>query len=196
MHGKRRAVSTGVRIIAGRWRGRRLAIPAGTEVRPTPVRVRETLFNWLAASLPGARCLDLFAGTGALGLEALSRGASQAWFVERDAVLVQALQARTRDLQGEARVVRRDALELLASPPVQLFDVVFVDPPYAMDPATVLVQLADWVAPKHRIYVERPIKRGGPTIGGLIATVPGARMLKTNRAAGVAYGLIRLAAKE
>ena len=196
MHGKRRAISTGVRIVGGRWRGRQLAIPAGTEVRPTPDRVRETLFNWLAASLPGARCLDLFAGTGVLGLEALSRGASHAWFVERDAVLVQALRARTRELEAEARVSRRDVLELLASPPMQRFDVVFVDPPYAMDVAAVLMQLAVWVAPQHRIYIERPVERDGRTIEGLIAAVPGARILKTNRAAGVAYGLIRLAARE
>ena len=73
-----------MRIIAGEWRGRRIAIAPDTAVRPTPDRVRETLFNWLREAIVGARCLDLYAGTGALGFEALSRGAAEAWFVEQD----------------------------------------------------------------------------------------------------------------
>ena len=188
--------ASGVRIIGGAWRGRRLAIPAATEVRPTPDRVRETLFNWLDPVLPGARCLDLFAGTGVLGLEALSRGAAEAWFVEVDAVLVRALQGRIGELEAEARIVRGDALKLLATLPEKPFDVVFADPPYAMSLADVLVQLAGWVAREHWIYVERPVERGGQTIEGLVAAAPGARILKQGRAAGVAYGLIGLAAKE
>ena len=201
---------SGVRIIGGRWRGRRLAIPAGTAVRPTTDRVRETLFNWLDPILPGARCLDLFAGSGVLGLEALSRGAAEAWFVETDAALVRALrghvrdlQARFRDLEGgvrdleaEARIIRRDALDLLATPPKQPFEVVFADPPYAMNLAGVLVQLTNWIAAEHWIYVERLVERGGQTIEELVAGAPGARLLKQGRAARVAYGLIRLEATE
>ena len=80
----RQAPRGSVRIIGGEWRSRRLAIPDGAAVRPTPDRVRETVFNWLRDSIVGARCLDLYAGTGALGFEALSRGAAQAYFVERD----------------------------------------------------------------------------------------------------------------
>ena len=82
-----------IRIIAGEWRGRRIEIPEGTAVRPTPDRVRETVFNWLRDAIDGARCLDLFAGTGVLGFEALSRGAAEACFVEQDAALVDALRA-------------------------------------------------------------------------------------------------------
>lgn len=188
--------TSGVRIIGGEWRGRRLAIPAATEVRPTPDRVRETLFNWLGPVLPGARCLDLFAGTGVLGFEALSRGAAEALFVETDAVLVRALQGRIVELQAGARALRCDALNLLATLPDKHFEVIFADPPYAMSLADVLVQLRGWVAPEHWIYVERSAERGGQTIEDLVAAVPGARILKLGRAAGVAYGLIRLAAKE
>ena len=194
---------SGVRIIGGRWRGRRLAVPAGTAVRPTPDRVRETLFNWLGPILPGAHCLDLFAGSGVLGLEALSRGAAAAWFVETDAVLVRALQEQVRDLEGRVqdveartRIIRRDALELLATSPAQPFEVVFADPPYAMNLADVLIPLGNWLAPEHRVYVERPVEWSGQTIEDLVAALPGARLLKQGRAARVAYGLIRLAAKE
>ena len=194
---------SGVRIIGGRWRGRRLAVPAGTAVRPTPDRVRETLFNWLGPILPGAHCLDLFAGSGVLGLEALSRGAAAAWFVETDAVLVRALQEQVRDLEGRVqdveartRIIRRDALELLATSPAQPFEVVFADPPYAMNLADVLIPLGTWLAPEHRVYVERPVEWSGQTIEDLVAALPGARLLKQGRAARVAYGLIRLAAKE
>ena len=194
---------SGVRIIGGRWRGRRLAVPAGTAVRPTPDRVRETLFNWLGPILPGAHCLDLFAGSGVLGLAALSRGAAAAWFVETDAVLVRALQEQVRDLEGRVqdveartRIIRRDALELLATSPAQPFEVVFADPPYAMNLADVLIPLGNWLAPEHRVYVERPVEWSGQTIEDLVAALPGARLLKQGRAARVAYGLIRLAAKE
>ena len=86
--------SNSVRIIAGDWRGRRIPIPDGTRVRPTPDRVRETLFNWLNAVIPGARCLDLFAGTGVLGLEALSREAGEVWFVETDSSLIDSLRTQ------------------------------------------------------------------------------------------------------
>src|SRR5690606_9775904 len=87
-----------VRIIGGTWRGRRLAVAGGPALRPTPDRIRETLFNWLAPALPGARCLDLFAGTGVLGLEALSRGAAEAWLVERDPVAAAALRSSVATL--------------------------------------------------------------------------------------------------
>ena len=197
MQSRRRAKSTGVRIVGGRWRGRRLVIPSGTEVRPTPDRVRETLFNWLAPSLPGAQCLDLFAGTGVLGLEALSRGAAGTTFVEHDAVLVRALEDRISALAAEARVFHEDALEFLASRPRRPFDVVFADPPYATGLAPVLEKLAAaWLASGHLIYVERPVKRGGGSLGDGVAAVPGVQLLKQGTAARVAFGLLRLADPE
>ncbi len=196
MQSGKRARFTGVRIVGGRWRGRRLAVPAGTGVRPTPDRVRETLFNWLAPSLQGSQCLDLFAGTGVLGLEALSRGAAGTTFVERDAVLVRAIEERVDALAAEAQVFHEDALRFLSSRPQRTFDVVFVDPPYATGLAQVLEKLVAWVGPGHRVYVERPVERGGRSLNETIASLPGARLMKQGSAARVAFGLLRLAGAE
>lgn len=196
MQSRRRAKSTGVRIVGGRWRGRRLVIPSGTEVRPTPDRVRETLFNWLAPSLPGAQCLDLYAGTGVLGLEALSRGAAETTFVEHDAVLVRTLEERIGALAAVAQVFHEDALEFLTSRPQRPFDVVFVDPPYSTGLAQVLDKLAAWLAPGHLVYVERPVESGGRLSADSVAAVPGVRLMKHGTAARVAFGLLRLADAE
>src|SRR5829696_5025991 len=109
----RGAYSRTLRIIGGAWRGRRFRFPAG-EIRPTPDRVRETLFNWLTSRITGARCLDLFAGSGALGLEALSRGATDVVFVERNVTATRELQARLIEWGAQgARVERTDALRFL-----------------------------------------------------------------------------------
>lgn len=130
MHRSREAPGR-LRIIAGRLRGSKLSVPDAPGLRPTPERVRETLFNWLAPTIDGAQCLDLYAGTGALGLEALSRGAAHCVFVERDPALARALAdtlARLKVDTGE--VVRGDALTWLAQADEQRFDLVFVDPPF------------------------------------------------------------------
>src|SRR5215216_3941131 len=109
----RGAHSRTLRIIGGAWRGRRFRFPAG-EIRPTPDRVRETLFNWLASRITGARCLDLFAGSGALGLEALSRGAADVVFVERERRAATAIEALLQEWGAtNARVVCADALAWL-----------------------------------------------------------------------------------
>lgn len=122
-----------VRIIGGRWRGTRLDVPDAPGLRPTSDRVRETLFNWLMPVLPGARVVDLFAGSGALGLEAVSRGAASAVLVERDPVLAAALRATAARLQGgdAVTVAQSDALAWLATQPAGAFDLGFVDPPFA-----------------------------------------------------------------
>jgi 16S rRNA (guanine966-N2)-methyltransferase len=177
-------VQGSVRIIAGQWRGRRIAVPDGTSVRPTPDRVRETVFNWLRDSLAGARCLDLYAGTGVLGFEALSRGAATAWFVERDAALVDALNATGRQLGATPQIVRRDALAFLRETVSAHFDVVFLDPPYAEPLDPLLELLPRWLAPQAQIYIERPRSAGLPT-------VPGAPWLKQSYAGAVEYGLLR-----
>ena len=184
--------SDGVRIIGGEWRGRRIHISEHSSVRPTPDRVRETLFNWLAGILPGLRCLDLFAGTGVLGLEALSRGAEKAWFVEHDPVLVRVLEEQVTSLAADARVVQGNALEVLGNPSSKPFDVVFVDPPYVMDLAEVLRKLPAWVTHENLIYVERPTQRSGNPLADVVALVPGAKVIKQGRAARVTYGLLRL----
>ncbi len=126
-----------VRIIGGHWRGTRLPVADRDGLRPTADRVRETLFNWLQPMLPGARVLDLFAGTGALGLEAVSRGAREAVLVERDAQLADGLRQLAGKLPGGERVqvVCADALDWLRRTPGRIdqagFNLVFVDPPFA-----------------------------------------------------------------
>ena len=119
-----------IRIIGGDWRSRLIDVRTVKSLRPTPDRVRETLFNWLGQDLEGKRCLDLFAGSGALGFEAASRGAEQVVMIEYDPVAVAALQANAKTLQAtRVQLVRGDALRFAGSAN-QTFDVVFVDPPY------------------------------------------------------------------
>ncbi len=146
-----------VRIIAGRWRGTRLPVADVAGLRPSSDRVRETLFNWLQPWLSGARVLDLFAGSGALGLEAVSRGATQAVLVERDAQLVQALRASVERLQAAdaVQVIRADALTWLQAPLFGRFDGVFLDPPFdALLWPQVLPLLTPWLAPQAWLYLE------------------------------------------
>ncbi|WP_159016238.1 16S rRNA (guanine(966)-N(2))-methyltransferase RsmD [Cognatiluteimonas profundi] len=158
---QRRDVAPGghVRIIGGRWRGTRLPVADAPGLRPTADRVRETLFNWLQPRLAGARVLDLFAGSGALGLEALSRGGREAVLVESDPQVATALRQVVERLgaQGQAEVVRADAVAWLRAPLHGRFDVVFVDPPFDKElwPA-VLASLSPWLAPEALVYLEAP----------------------------------------
>ena len=123
-----------LRIVAGNWRSRLLDIADVDGLRPTSERIRETLFNWLAPRIHGARCLDLFAGTGALGLEALSRGAASAVFVEQSPLAEKQLRENIGLLDADAAtVLRLDALDYLAGRPSDRFDIVFLDPPFAAD---------------------------------------------------------------
>lgn len=128
-----RAPNRQVRIIGGEWRGRRLTVADREGLRPTPDRVRETLFNWLAADLPGSRVLDAFAGAGALGFEAASRGAACVTLVERDVRTAETLRNQARELASPPRlqVVAGDVLCWLRDYTGSPFDVVFIDPPYA-----------------------------------------------------------------
>ncbi len=157
-----------LRIIGGTWRGRRLRFPALSAIRPTPDRVRETLFNWLANAVPGARCLDLFAGSGALGLEALSRGAAHVTFVERDRRAARAIEECLaewdRDARHDWRVASLDAeafLEGAARP----FDIVFLDPPFAYEALAAVagrLEAGGWLAAAARVYLECPAGRRPP----------------------------------
>lgn len=177
-------VQGSVRVIAGEWRGRRITIPEGTTVRPTPDRVRETVFNWLRDSLEGARCLDLYAGTGVLGFETLSRGAAEVWFVEQNASLVAALHATAQQFGATPRVVRRDALAFLREPATARFDIAFLDPPYAQPIEPLLTLLPRWLGPHALTYVERPRAQGLPSVDG-------AQWVKQSHAGAVDYGLLQ-----
>ena len=146
-----------MRIIAGRWRGRRLTVAAAGKIRPTPDRVRETLFNWLGTGVEGTRCLDLFAGTGALGFEAASRGAKAVVMVERDRGVAAALERAVRSL-GADNVDVACANALAWTPPAGVrFDIVFLDPPFSGPaPETALARLhyLDALSPRCLAYLE------------------------------------------
>lgn len=148
-----------VRIIGGTWRSRRLSVPSVPGLRPTPDRVRETLFNWLQPHVTGARCLDLFAGTGALCLEALSRGAREVVMVEQSPIALESLRRNVEALAATgARIVASDATAYLQQP-VEPFDIIFVDPPFAANLIpTCLALIADrgWVRAGGVVYVEAP----------------------------------------
>lgn len=145
-----------VRIIGGRYRRRLLGFPDGAGLRPTPDRVRETLFNWLGQDLAGWRCLDLFAGSGALGFEAASRGAARVVMVERNRAALAALEKNRAELGAAAvEIVYADALAWLGQNR-DLFDLVFVDPPFDSGlAAAVLDGIGAHLAPGGVVYVEQ-----------------------------------------
>lgn len=171
--GTRPALAQRVRIIGGHWRRRLLSFPSSADLRPTPDRVRETLFNWLGQDMQGLRCLDLFAGSGALGFEAASRGAARVVMVEHDPAIVRALEA-TRSQLGEPPagtridIVRADALHFLEREAqrgcgaavghhVVGHDVVFLDPPFRLDLMPALLARVDaCLGPGGWVYVEAP----------------------------------------
>jgi 16S rRNA (guanine966-N2)-methyltransferase len=161
-----------VRIIAGRWRGRRLEGPRGPGVRPTSDSLRETLFNVLGPTLDGARVLDAFGGTGALGLEALSRGASETTFVERDPRVLAVLQRNVHALgaTGACRIIRGDFLRTTLPP--RSFDLVLLDPPYESESAADAVErAATLVAAGGRLVYEHGRRRESPPEAGGLTRV-------------------------
>jgi 16S rRNA (guanine966-N2)-methyltransferase len=179
----RRALGT-LRIIGGQWRSRLIGFDAAAGVRPTPDRVRQTLFDWLAPLVDGASALDLFAGSGALGFEALSRGAAHASFVEHGPRQAAAIREAAASLGAgdRAEIAQADALAWLRSSG-RRFDLVFLDPPYGaglLEP--VLAALPRLLKPVHRIYLEWPA--GKPP-----ALPPGYEVLKEKSAGQVSYGL-------
>ncbi len=174
-----------LRVIGGRWRGRRLAVPAIAGLRPTPDRVRETLFNWLTPTITGARCLDLYAGTGALGFEALSRGAAHVVFVERHRQALAGLRRSAAALGADCEVFAGPVSAFLADNTAR-FDVIFMDPPYDVDPGPVCRALKDRLTAAGLVYVERGCAED------LRALQVWGRFSKQGRAGGVHFGLLQL----
>ncbi|ELQ5981713.1 16S rRNA (guanine(966)-N(2))-methyltransferase [Cronobacter sakazakii] len=175
-----------IRIIGGQWRGRKLPVPDSPGLRPTTDRVRETLFNWLAPYLVGARCLDCFAGSGALGLEALSRYAADATLLEMERSVAQQLQKNLATLKSSAaKVVNTNTLNFL-NQTGEPHDIVFVDPPFRkglLEETLNLLETRGWLAPQALIYVESEVENGLPP-------VPASWQLHREKVAGqVAYRL-------
>ena len=178
-----------VRIVGGCWRGRKLRFPDGDGLRPTGDRIRETLFNWLMPVLPMARCLDLFAGSGALGYETLSRGAASCVLLERNSQAVQCLQEAKQLLSAEsALIVAADSMQWLVSSS-SVFDIVFIDPPFedaSLEPAMIVATMEQHglLATDPWIYVEQPVSRAQNLPAGFM-------QYRQQRAGQVCYSLWR-----
>ena len=180
-----------VRIIGGRWKRTPLPVPHKPGLRPTPSRVRETLFNWLGQDLSGWRCCDAFAGSGALGLEAASRGASQVSLIEQNAQLVAQLQRLCTQLKASGVSVQRaDALAVL--PTLSGLDVVFLDPPFEAGPALIesaLRAASAAIKPEGWVYVESPSAWTNEALAPM-----GLTLHKQGRAGAVHFALLAKAA--
>jgi 16S rRNA (guanine966-N2)-methyltransferase len=177
-----------LRIIGGQWRGRKLSFANGEGLRPTMDRVRETLFNWLQAEIAGARCLDLFSGSGALGFEALSRQAAHVVMVDKNPEAVSAIKHNLKLLRADnAEVLLMDAQQFLHNRTEQVFDIVFLDPPFhqqLMPTLFHLLQQSGCLAPHALIYVEMEKNATLP------ALPPGWQALKNKKAGQLEYYLI------
>jgi 16S rRNA (guanine966-N2)-methyltransferase len=174
-----------VRIIGGQHRGRKLAFAEMPGLRPTGDRIRETLFNWLQPVIEGARCLDLFAGSGVLGMEAASRGAARVVMVEQAAAVVRQLERNRQQLSlDQVSIVRADALQFLEQSPTP-FDIVFLDPPFDNNLLAPVCQrlTQGWLADGARIYLEEDVSREFPVLP------EDWQWLKQKRAGQVRYGL-------
>lgn len=183
-----------LRIVAGNWRSRLLEIADVPGLRPTSMRVRETVFNWLAPRIPGARCLDLFAGTGALGLEALSRGAASCDFVENSATAVTTLRSNIEALKAETVSVHATtAEEYLRRSHGKTFDLIFLDPPFATEMLPGIcsaLESGGFLAEDARIYIEED--RQQPEL-----ELPDQwQVLKSKTAGNVRYSLLTKSKKE
>jgi 16S rRNA (guanine966-N2)-methyltransferase len=181
-----------VRIIAGKWRSRRLQVPDVKDLRPTPDRVRETLFNWLAPYIEGACCLDAFAGTGILGFEALSRGAAFAVMVDQSAEVVALLQQELAEFGADNALVYRAKVPEQLRAPARPFDLVFLDPPYQSDlllPVCHYLEKHSFLAEAAYIYLEakQTIKDNDLPSNW--------RLMKSQQAGQVAYHLARRESK-
>jgi 16S rRNA (guanine966-N2)-methyltransferase len=191
---KGRSQAGRLRIVAGNWRSRLLDVANVDGLRPTSERVRETLFNWLNPVIDGADCLDLYAGTGALGLEALSRGAASAVFVERSPVAVRQLRRNVELLDARgATVLQQDALAWLEGDIAQRFDIVFLDPPYAadlLDETCRLLQERGCLADGAFVYLEQAAKAEPPELPA------GWQLVKDKQAGQVRYMLAQAGEKE
>lgn len=190
--GTRKPASGRLRIVAGKWRSRLLPVADVPALRPTSERIRETLFNWLAPTIDGANCLDLFAGTGALGFEACSRGAASADLVETVPEAAVQLRENIDRLSAEGvSVYQTDAFKYLQrANDGRRFDIVFLDPPFADDRYEELCRLLDegeWLAPGALVYIEQGRQQQLPKLPD------GWQVMKEKTAGNVRYSLVETA---
>ena len=157
--------SNTIRIIAGQWRGRRIPVLDITGLRPTTDRVRETVFNWLMNDIAGARCLDVFAGTGVLGLECLSRGAEYVQFIEKNLEAVNLIKQSIKTLSSgkinKSSFIKADAISRLKNGSEKKFNIVFLDPPFdddLIESSAALLEENQWLADQAIIYIESDVK--------------------------------------
>lgn len=182
-----------VRIIGGQWRGRKLPVPVSEDLRPTGDRIRETLFNWLQFEWEGSQWLDVFAGSGALGFEALSRGASEVVMLEKSALVAKQLQANKQLLVAQgATIINTDAQHWLASNAQQkAFDGVFLDPPFRdadLDLWLKLLINQGWLKPNAWLYIEQPKER--------VLSLPYLHAYRQQQSGDVSFGLWQLQTSE
>lgn len=176
-----------LRIIAGKWRGRKLAFPDIADLRPTPDRVRETIFNWLQPYIGGAACLDLFAGSGALGFEALSRGAEQVTLVESQAEAINQLSQNANNLSAEGVDIKHMNAQQYIKQCQKQFDVIFIDPPYQANLWSEITELLienQVLAEQALIYLECPSHDAFPSLPDHF------QILKDKKAGDVRYCLL------
>lgn len=178
-----------VRIVAGKWRGRFLPVEDSPGLRPSSERIRETLFNWLAPVIEGANCLDLFAGTGVLGLEALSRGAARATLIERSPKVAATLKASIAMLGADGAALHvGDAFAWLQKTKPRRYDVVFLDPPYSLESLSDLCRLLHekhWLAAGAAIYMEQDLHDRRPGLPD------GFTVVREKAAGSVRFSLVR-----
>lgn len=182
-----------VRIIGGQWRGRKLPVPVSEDLRPTGDRIRETLFNWLQFEWEGSQWLDMFAGSGALGFEALSRGASEVVMLEKGTLVAKQLQANKQLLAAKgASIVNTDSQKwLLNNPQQKTFDGVFLDPPFRHTDLDLWLKLLitnGWLKPNAWLYIEQPKER--------VLSLPYLRAYRQQQSGGVSFGLWQLQTPE
>lgn len=175
-----------VRIIGGQWRGRKLPVPVSEDLRPTGDRIRETLFNWLQFEWEGSQWLDVFAGSGALSFEALSRGASEVVMLEKSSLVAKQLHANKQLLAAQgATVINADSQVWLANNAQQkAFDGVFLDPPFRdadLDSWLKLLINHGWLKPNAWLYIEQPRER--------VVSLPYLRAHRQQQSGGVSFGL-------
>ena len=155
---QKRTQTNSLRIIGGQWRSRKFSFPDALGLRPTPDRIRETLFNWLQSDIYNANCLDLFAGSGALGLEALSRGAENVTFIEKNKAVASQLKSNLATLNSKAEVINTDALSHISEENNNKpFDLIFLDPPYRqglLEKSLTIINKRKWLFSDGLIYVE------------------------------------------